>query len=175
MNTVSRIALFVTAACAASATVFAAAVETAKPGKGPKGPRPDAASLATHLAAVYVVAAPYDLNVNGALEATELEQLGDAIKAGTLTPPRPAHAPADVPTPPVEHILPRLAGAYASAAPYDANVDGAMSATEIAALQAAIEAGTVRPPAPGDKGGPGGPGGPEGKAGKGKRSGAPAE
>ncbi len=169
MKTSTRIALFATAALAASATVLAAAAESSKPAKGPRGARPDAATMAAHLSAVYAVAAPYDLNVNGTLEATELEQLGDALEAGTVTLPKPAAAPADCPQPPVERALPRVAGAYAAAAPYDANVDGTFSATELAALQAAIESGAVRPPAHGGQGGPGG------KGGQGKRGGAPVE
>ncbi len=165
MTTVSRIALFVTAASAASATAFAASAQSAKGGKGP-GPdgkgRPDPAALAAHLSAVYVAAAPYDLNVNGTLETSELEQLADALEAGTVTLPAPAGGrtpPADAPKPPVEHILPRVAEAYATVAPYDANVDAKMIEAEIAALQAAIESGVVQPPAHGGKGGPGGKGG----------------
>lgn len=162
MKPLPRIALLATLACAASAAAFAASASTStKPTKPAKPAKPDAATLASHLAAVYAVEAPYDLNVNGALETAEQDQLAAAITDGSasLPPPpnAPANPPADAPKPPVERILPHLAALYAAVAPYDVNVDGTIASDELAALQAAITDGSLKLPPPGGKG-PGGPG-----------------
>jgi len=151
----------------ASATFAAEATSTrpARPagGRG-NGTKPDAATVVTHMSTAYSQVAPYDLNVNGLLEASEQEQLADAITAGTLTltPPPGRTPPADF-TPPPEHVAARAAEMYASVAVYDANVDGVLSADEQAALKTAIESGKLARPGKGPQGGKGGRGGAGGR------------
>lgn len=156
MQPMPRIALLATLACAASAASFAGSSST-KAAKATPPAKPDAATLASHLAAVYAAEAPYDLNVNGALETSEQEQLAAAITDGSVTLPVPPNAPADAPQPPVDAILPHLVELYAAVAPYDVNVDGAIASDELTALQTAITDGTLKLTPPGGKG-PGGPG-----------------
>ncbi len=164
LTTTAVLATFTAVLASAS---FAADSTSSRPAKGgkPGGGKPDSTALTARLSEDYAKISPYDLNLNGQLEESEQEQLADAITAGTVTfaPPPGRTPPEGAATPPAEHMVRHIAGMYAAVAPYDANVDGTLSADEQAALKTAIESGKLP--------GPGGPGhgrkGPGPKGGKG--------
>ena len=98
-----------------------------------------------HLTEAFAKVAPFDANRDGQLDAAEREALGDAIADGTVQ--APAHrTPPPGATPNAEKILHRIAGMYASVAPYDANHDGTLNETEQTALKTALENGDLPRP-----------------------------
>jgi hypothetical protein len=120
--------------------------QTAAPRPRPhRGPPGDPAQMVAHLSAAYAKFAPFDENKDGRLDETELEVLAEAIAAGTVQPPEHRGPPPGV-TPDPKLIVHRLAGMFATVAPYDANQDGKLDETEQAALKTAIENGELPRP-----------------------------
>jgi hypothetical protein len=116
------------------------------PGFPPDGPPPAGANAVKHVAEIYAMIAPFDVNADGQLDATETAALATAITNGTVKlPPLPMPPKGDKPKP--EMIAGHLAEMYATIAPYDTNRDGVLNATEQAALQAAMDSGKL--PLPG--------------------------
>jgi len=111
----------------------------------PAGAPTDAAAAVGHLTEAFAKVAPFDVNKDGQLDATEKEALARAIADGTVQAPAHRTPPAGV-APSAEQILNRIAGMYALVAPYDANHDGVLSETEQAALKSAIEKGELSRP-----------------------------
>jgi hypothetical protein len=111
----------------------------------------NAAPIAAHLADTYAAVVPFDVNANGQLDATEQTALAAAIVDGTFVLPERTNAPAgtNCPVPPTPtadistNIAAHLTAEYAVIAPFDANHDAALDATEQVALADAIVAGTV--------------------------------
>lgn len=65
------------------------------PPQGPDGnrPKPDSATVASHMAEVYAQIAPYDANNNGKLDKSEMETIRQAVADGKLTMPGRGHGP----------------------------------------------------------------------------------
>lgn len=161
MNLTTTTAVTVALAFLASVS-FATEASPSRPsgGKG-KESKPDPVANFAYLSAAYGQIAPFDLNLNGELEKSELEQLAKAIDAGTveMTPPPGRTPPADF-TPPAMLIATRAAGMYAKVAIHDANADGVLSADELASLRTAIESGKLGRPGKGGNDAKGGRGRP---------------
>ena len=115
------------------------------PGGPPDGPPPTGADAVKHLTEIYAMVAPFDVNVDDQLDATETAALATAITNGTVKgPPHPMPPKGDKPKP--EMIANHLAEMYATIAPYDTDQDGVLDATEQAALQAAMDSGELPRP-----------------------------
>ncbi len=131
------------------ATAIAQDHRGGRPGGPPEGPPdgpPEAgANAVAHLTELYAMLAPFDTNEDNQLDATETAALAAAITAGTLKgPPPPVHPDGFQPKP--EMIAHHLAEMYATLAPYDADQNGVLDATEQAALKAAIDSGKLPRP-----------------------------
>lgn len=112
------------------------------PGGPPDGPPPAGADAVKHLTEIYAMIAPFDVNVDDQLDATETAALATAITNGTVK--KPAHPkPPKGAKPKPGMIANHLAELYATIAPYDADQDGALDATEQTALQDAIDNGEL--------------------------------
>jgi hypothetical protein len=104
----------------------------------------DPAMAAEHVSEVFAEFALFDANKDGQLDATEKESLAKAMADGTLQ--LPAHTPPNGVTSGTEMMLNHVGEMYAQFAPYDANHDGALDATEQAAIKSAIEKGELACP-----------------------------
>jgi hypothetical protein len=112
------------------------------PGGPPDGPPPSGADVVKHLTEMYAIIAPFDVNVDDQLDATETTALATAITKGTVKGlPHPMSPKGDKPKP--EMIAKHLAEMYATIAPYDTDQDGVLDATEQAALKADIDSGKL--------------------------------
>jgi hypothetical protein len=103
----------------------------------------DPASAVKHIAEVFPKFAAFDTNKDGKIDTTEKEALAKAIVDGTLQ--LPAHTPPHGVKPTAEMMLNHIAEMYAHVAPFDANHDGELDASEQAALKSAIESGEFAP------------------------------
>ena len=101
----------------------------------------DPASVVKHLAAAFPKFAPFDVNKDGKLDATEKESIAKAIADGTLE--IPAHTPPNGVKPSAEMMLNHIADVYAFLASKDVNHDGALDEAEQAAIKSAIERGEL--------------------------------
>jgi hypothetical protein len=101
----------------------------------------DAASAAKHLSEAFVKFAPFDANKDGQFNAAEKESIAKAITEGTLQ--IPAHTPPKGVKPNAETFLNHIADVFAFLASQDVNHDGAIDATEQAAIKSAIEKGEL--------------------------------
>jgi len=118
------------------------------PGGPPEGPPEAGANLQKHLAEVYAMVAPFDVNADGKLDATEKAALATAITNGSVKEPsHPMPPKGSKPKP--EMIANHLAKLYAMIAPYDTDKNGVLDATEQAALLADIDSGELELPRPG--------------------------
>ena len=104
--------------------------------------------MVKHLAEIYSMIAPFDVNADGKLDATETAALATAITNGSVKePPHPMPPKGVKPKP--EMIANHLAKLYAMIAPYDTDKNGVLDATEQDALQADIDSGEFELPRPG--------------------------
>ena len=101
----------------------------------------DTDSMVKHLTEAFARVVPFDADKDGQLDATEKESLAKAIVDGTVQ--LPAHTPPDGVKPSAEAMLNHIADMYAFLARIDANHDGALDATEQAALKSAVEKGEL--------------------------------
>lgn len=128
-----------------SLALFSTAIAQDHRGGRHGGPPEGGVNAAKHLTELYAMIAPYDVNGDDQIDATELAALATAITDGTVKcPPHPAHPNGDQPT--SEMIAQHLAEMYATLAPYDADQNAVLDATEQAALQTAIAAGKLPRP-----------------------------
>ena len=104
----------------------------------------DGAELVGHLGKVFGQFAAFDVNKDGQLDAAEKGALGKAIASGALSLPGPT--PAKEAFPSEEARLDHFAAMFAKFAVYDVNHDGELDATELGAVQAAIENGALNFP-----------------------------
>jgi hypothetical protein len=101
----------------------------------------DPASMVKHLAEAFPKIVPFDANKNGQLDAGEKEAVTRAIADGKLE--IPSHGPVNGVKPDAEKFVNHIAKVYAFLASRDANHDGALDATEQAAIKSAIENGEL--------------------------------
>ena len=103
--------------------------------------RMDVDSVVEHLAEVFPRFAVFDANKDGQLDANERESLAKAMADGTVQ--LPAHTPPNGVEPSSERMISHIGEMYARIARYDANHDGALDATEQAAIKKAIQNGEL--------------------------------
>lgn len=97
------------------------------------------------LTAAYTRIVQFDSDNDGLLDENEQAKLSDAIASGEVQPPARMGPPPGV-NPSSEQIAERIAAKYAEIAPYDANGDRTIDASEQAAIQADIVSGKLRRP-----------------------------
>lgn len=138
-------------AAAFGAVACSTALAQGRPGGGP-GQRPvDANPPLAMMVSSYALAAPFDKNKDGSLDATEQGELSQAVADGKVSLPAPPNgAPVNG-----QGGASRLAMVYSTLAAYDTNKDGTLDATEQTAVEQAIKDGKLRRPG-GGRGGPGG-------------------
>src|SRR5215468_1794532 len=101
----------------------------------------DPAAVAAHLAEFFPKIATFDVDKNGKLDDKEKESLRKAIADGTTE--LPAHTPPNGDKPNVEMMVNHICEVYPQVARYDANHDGVLDGTELAALKSGIEKGEL--------------------------------
>lgn len=147
MKSIATLSVAAVVGLAACSSTLAQGRPDGGPGKRPAGANPPIAMMSSS----YAVAAPFDSNKDGSLDATEQGALSQAIADGKVTLPVPPNgAPVNGPG-----GANRLAMVYSALAAYDANKDGTLDSTEQAAVEQAIKDGKLRRPT-GGRGGPGG-------------------
>jgi len=111
----------------------------------PGGPPAGAGGGVAFLTAAYARIVQFDSDNDGLLDENEQAELSDAIASGEVQAPARMGPPAGV-NPNPEQIVERIAAKYAAIAPYDANGDRTIDASEQAAVQADIISGLLRRP-----------------------------
>lgn len=118
--------------------------EVKRPGDAQQQPK-DATSAVTHIAEVYPKIAAFDTNKDGIFDGDERRALGQAMSDGKVEGPANRNPEGDEP-PHLGVIIQRIASLYGVAFAFDANKDGSLSESELAALKSAIEKGEVKRP-----------------------------
>jgi hypothetical protein len=106
-------------------------------GHGAHGQLTDVASAVEHLAEAFADFAAFDVNKDGQFDAAEKESVARALADGRLQ--LPAKLQANGAGRIAEPMLTHIGEMYAQFALYDTNRDGALDATEQAAIKSAFE------------------------------------
>jgi hypothetical protein len=111
---------------------------------GAWGQLADAGSAVEHLAQAFPKFAAFDVDKDGQFDEAERKSVAGALADGALQ--LPPHRPPNGIEPDAEATLGHIGEMYAQFAHYDANRDGALDATEQAAIKTAIEKGELTCP-----------------------------